>query len=655
MKQMMVELSKKQETLVEKSRSMAKVIFEKFTDAAHARMNDTTHFENGLEQELTDCHDVRRGRILADEKEVAAELQHVGLEFGKRKAIAAMDVINDLVRQSIDAPILEPTPVAELPQNIKLQILDKLKRELFLNQFSGDLAALTNRLKVEASGTLEARAKAAATKAEKKVRDLLLESDFRVVCKELIDDFVSMPYCVAKSPSYEMVEKPYWAGNEWKVKMEVQPRTKRIDPFDFYILNGTTPHNAEAVFEISYVPESSLADMKDAKHWRKEEIEIIIERRDDIKVDPVTSQAFSGLLNRRQYATARMTQSDSKRIIWFYGRMRGEDLLDIELKSYGSTKIEPLETYEVCAAECEGLLIHLRVLPANSAKMRPYHVASYEKLNGSWAGIGVLQRVRKAERVARSFLYSALRNAAYSATPTGEIDYSRLQEYYPDQDDLQEFLAGHLYLVSSDRSGMQGGKKAVDFYNVPNNTAAFLSGLTFFLDLVDMLSAVPKLGTGDMRGLATLGRSYRGIALVQQAEAKTIRAALDNFDQLIQEPIMLSKYRHLMEYGNDPEIKGDAQIVARSTSGYLQKEANAAARQETLNSLIGLAKAGIATPELLQSAALDVMRDQGINVERFYNADNVANGTTPGAPTGAEDTGMVQPTSPGFGGAQVPV
>lgn len=633
------------------NRALASVIKQRLSDAVTSRNSDTTHYPRGLSTEIELCHKARRGILDDDEVDVADELAHIGLEFGKRKALAAYDIISDLVRNSIDMPILAPTPTPELPKNVKLEIVEKMKQEMFQNQYSGDLRELASRLKVEATGTKMDRAKAAAIKAETALRDMFADMKYREVTRTIIDDFVSMPFAVAKFPHYSYEDDPKWVGNSWVLERKLKASVKRVDPDDFFVLNGTCVADAEAVFERDKTPAYQLRKLRDTHGWIKTAIDAVLEKAPTTGMTP-TQMAVMLPSTRADISAPRFTSTDTKEIFWFYGRMQGEDITKI--RSDASIRVEKDEYYEVCAVLCDEYVIYLDLLPVNSPKVRPYNVSSYEKLNGSWSGIGVLQRVRKAEKVARAFTYAAVRNAATSAQPTGEMEFERLREFYPDQDELNSFKAGHLYLTSADKTGLQGGRNAVTFHNIPNHSQSLLNGVTFFLDLVDLLAAVPKLGTGDMRGMATLGRSYRGIALVQQAEAKTIRAALDNFDQDLQEPILRSMYYTLQETSKDPSVRGDAQIIARSTSGYLRKEANAAARQETVQAMVGLANAKtedgkpMVNSELMKSLILEMFRDQGIDVDRFYGAD--------GLPTsGAQDEGNPVPTAPGFGGEQVPV
>lgn len=631
------------------NKELAAAINNRFSDAQTARASNFQHFDVGLDRVLVDCHNARRGILSADEQEVADELSHVGLAFGKNKAVIAANVFDDLVRNSIDQPLLEPTPLPDLPDDIKESILQDLKTELLENQFSGDLRELAASLKLQALGTTMERAKDAAARAEAALRDVLAESDIRNVMHELLDDFCAMPYCVAKSPSYRFIDTPFWDKNKISVKREIKPTVERISPFNFWILNGTNPQNAEAVFEVSSVQDAALVEMKGMAGWISESIDAALST--EAPRHPMANSIRWNHENKEDISDFRQTGTDTRELLWAHCRINGSELIKLEVDKFSKKEIVSEKVYEVCVGVVNHYIVHLTTLPANSPSVRPYQVASFETLNGSWAGIGILQRVAKAERIARSFAFSAIRNASYSAKPTGEIDYTRLKEFYPNQEDLQGFMAGHMYLSTPDRTGASGGKSAVNFISVPNNTQQLLSGVTFFLEILENLAGVGKLTVGNMQGLATLGRSHRGISLVMGAESKLVRAALDNFDKLMLEPQLKAMYMHMLQNTKDAQIKGDASIIARSTMGYLNKETKAAARQESLNSAVGLAAQGLIDKELLTMLVENVLEDQGINIKAYKARQAQAMALQGQTPQAIAAAGLDQQPPPALPGA----
>lgn len=608
-----------------------------YSDAQAARGSKSPHFEKSIDQVLQECHDDRRGRLPKDEIEIADELAHLGLEFGKRKAISAMDIMKDVLRHSIDQPILEPTDEPELTDEATNEILVQVKEKLYLEGFVGDLKSeLIKPIKAEVLAKKKEVAQKRAYLAEKKLRDRLEQMEYDNEMDKVVDDFVSMPYAVVKYPSYEYKEVPYWSGNSWKLKHELVARAKRVSPFDIYLVGGDNAFNSAAVIEVIRCHVSELEAMKSEDNWRTSEIEEIISTSVGRSIGPALPSK-----NREYGNTYTSASKDYVEFIEFVGKLPRRLFDKSGMKIDGNS-----DFIEITAVVCENRLLYIKQQKANSAQFRPYYISSYEKLNGSYAGIGVLQRVHKASRIARSMVYANVRNAAFTSRPTGEWDIGRMTEFYP-QEDLQKLGAGQLYFASPDITGKQGGHSpALTLWNIPNYSAQFQNLVTFYMDLIDMLSMVPKIGSGDMRGMATLGRSFRGIAMVQAAESKSTKAALDNFDRDIQEPLFLAMYNEEMADPKNADIRGDIRVKTRGTSGYTVKEAQASARQEALQYLAPYAQQ--IPPEILQDMLKAVMTDSGIDTEKYFKQ-------LPPVVEGMGE-GEVEPTtSPGFGGENIPI
>lgn len=643
------------------------LIVSKFRDAAISRDTDTSHFELGLTKEIELCHMSRRGILDDDEKQIADELATVGLEFGKRKAYTATNLMYEVVRDSIDRPILSPTAKPEINDDSINEIVNEMKKDIFLEKgtqgiipSADDLNTLAESLTLQYAGKKVAISKKGVEKAEVEIQDAIQQSDYRQVSRELIDDFCSMPFCVAKYPSYQYVETAKWKKNKWVNEMEVKPVLERVSPFDFFILNGTSPKTAEATFEIRTTLLNSLAQMKGQDNWIDDNLDKIITDKDGAYAyKSHNSGMFFTATNKekREHYSYLAHKNNVLTLLETRITLAGSDVKKANVAKDKLKDIKDNKFYELHTITCGTMMLFFKVVPDTEPIKRPYYVTSYERINGAWAGIGILQRVRKAERIARSFLYASIRNAARSAEPAGEINFERLKQFYDNSIEKIIGQKGGMYIVESDPTGTAGGSKAVTYYDIPNHTNQFLSAMQVFIDLVDLLSDVPKLSAGDMSGMATLGRSYRGLAMVQQAESKAIRGALDNYDMFIQEPIFKRMYFDLISATKDAQIRtGDAEILARGTSGYLRKETDAAARQETLMNM-GDRLAAI-SPELARDFTIQVLKDQSVDVESYIKNSTQAGvppemaGNVP--PMGGKE-GLVQATSPGFGGEKIPV
>jgi hypothetical protein len=614
--------------------AIAKAIQAAYTNAVSIRDGKSSHFDKSVSKVLKDCHNDRRGILSEDEKEIADELCHIGLEFSKRKMGQAFDIFADTVRHSVDQPIFEPTDVPELTDSLRQEILQKSYKELLGQGFAGDLTEdLIRPLKLETLAKYKDEASKKAQLAEKSVRDMLEEMDYDNEMRRVIDDLTSMPIAVACYPAYEYKEVSKWSGDKFTTKKKLVSTLKRVSPFDFYMIDGIEPKKCAAVIEVCRVHPSELEGMIGESDWFDDEIESSVSECAKTNI-----QSFGGYQNREKESG--IIGKDEIEFIKFYGKLPRTLFEGAKIK-LDNEKTTYVEMIVFVSGE---KILYAKQQRANSAQFRPYYATSYEKLNGSAYGVAIAQRTHKASRIARSMVYAMVRNAGFTAQPTGEMDIARLQEFnHPD--DLTRLNIGKFLHSSPDVTGRQGGHvNAVSTYNIPNYMAQYQSGVTFFLDIIDLLSAVPKISSGDMRGLATLGRSFRGIAMVQAAESKSTKAALDNFDKDIQEPIFLAMYNELMSSTKNSNLKGDIRVKARGTSGYTTKEAKAAARQESLQQLAPFSAQ--IPPNLMEAVLRGFIEDMGIDTERYYGGVSPSEG------------GAVAPEvteSPSFGGEKIPV
>lgn len=605
-----------------------------FTKAQASRSSKSVHFEKSVDDILLDCHNDRRGILSKDEQGIAAELCHLGLDFGRRKSNQAKDIILDVVRHSIDQPIYEPTNVPSLPASAEKEVLQKVYDELLGEGFVGGLTNdLIKPLKIETLAKYNDEAQKKATLVEKYVRDMLEEMDYDNESTKLIDDFVSMPICIANYPHYEYKEVPKWSGDNWTTQEKLVGKMKRVSPFDFYIVGGDEVEKASAVIETCRVHPSNLEKMIGIDGWYDDQIkEIVLNKSQN------TDTYISSYKNKEQEKNS--LNNEEIQYIKFYGQLPRALFKGTKVKLDGKES-----TYvEMIIYAFGKQIIYAKQQKSNSSKYRPYDITAYEKLNGSAYGTGILQRVHNASRIARSMTYAMIRNAGYTAQPTGEMDISRLTEFQ-DAKDLGSLNLGTFLHAEPDLTGKQGGHTpAVTVYNIPNYMGQYQAGITFFMDIIDLLSAVPKISSGDMRGLATLGRSFRGVAMVQAAESKSTKGALDNYDHDIQERIFLKMYNEMMENTKNKNLKGDVRVKARATSGYTTKEAKAAARSEALQFIAPFADK--APPGAINALIFKVLEDFGVDIERYT-----------GTPTDSMP-GLTQPdptTTQGFGGEKIDV
>jgi hypothetical protein len=571
-----------------------------------------------LNATLIDCYNKRRGNICGEEAEVANELAHVALDFEKDRVNIAIAAIQDLIIQSLEFPMLEPTPIPTLSADANNAILQKIKEKLISNNFQGspeELIAVTKEVKREAQALENATVHTATMAMEKKIRDYLVETDFANTMTQVIDDFVTYPYACVKTISWEAKPVPTFSakGSNVTIKNTAQLTVKRVSPFDiFFPATARTVTDAAFIIETKHITVAQLANLKKLPNYFKDKINEALVLLADGANNSMDWMNLTNLETNVQINSL-LGHNDAKliTILEHHGTVSGRTLHD----DYGMKDCALDQFYEVVAEVVAGRCIHLRKAMYNAAEARPYAIESFERLNGSMIGVGVIQRCTKAAKVARSFMYSAIRNAAASSEPTGEVDYSRIKDYV-NVEDVGQFPTGMIFPVTQPISN--NGAKAFSFYDVPNNTPSMLNGMKFFLQLLEEASGIPSIVTGDLgQSGQTLGRSFRGMALVLAAASKTLKAPLSRLDNMVETVINHIQQYELL-YGADDRVKGDARVLARGSISLIMKEAQAASRSETLQNAIQLAQTGTVPPQLIQELVAQVMEDNGVDTQRFF-------------------------------------
>jgi hypothetical protein len=115
--------------------------------------------------------------------------------------------------------------------------------------------------------------------------------------------------------------------------------------------------------------------------------------------------------------------------------------------------------------------------------------------------------------------------------------------------------------------------KAVEFFQPSSNAGELMAVFDRWTELADEYSGIPRYLTGDTTGGA--GRTASGLSMLISNAGKSIKQVIGNVDIGVFKPM-------LERYADDPDLKGDVQVVARGASALIAKEAAQVRRQEFL-------------------------------------------------------------------------
>ena len=157
------------------------------------------------------------------------------------------------------------------------------------------------------------------------------------------------------------------------------------------------------------------------------------------------------------------------------------------------------------------------------------------------------------------------------------------------------------------------------------------------------------------------GRTASGLSMLMGNAGKAIKQVVANIDIGVMTPLLERLYDHNMEYSDDPELKGDVQIIARGAESLISKENAQLRRTEFLQATANPIDLGIIGAQGRAAVLREVAKNLDMDVDKVVpplsqikakaaeaqmQAQNQPGGANPMQPNGS-------PPAPG-GGEMLP-
>jgi len=566
---------------------------------------------SGVEERLLQA---LRARRYVYDPEDAGLIGNIDVYIGiiALKCRAAESWINDILLSSIDKPwVLNPTPIPNLPEWMKEQVVDALELELQQAGVPFDLRARAKQLKDAALKYAIQQSQAACDRMEQKIEDQLLEGDWRTAFAEFITDFCTFPAAFLRSPIIQNKRRLEWNGNKVVEKTDTIYCAQRISPFDAYpALSSTNPQLGRYFIERRKLEFDELYLFMGLDGFSEETIRQLLDQYRNTGYEEQLRPDFQRKFLQDTY-TPTLDRKTLDTLI-YNGKISGELLL----KNNVLVKDAEAE-YEVEIWTVNNQTIKA-VLNPYPLQQRPIFSSSFVKVPGSLWGEGLADILRPTQKVANSCARSIVRNMSYSSGPIGEVDVDRLAEgEIPD-----EVYPYKLYHVETDPTGK--GNSAYRFTTVPSTIPGLLEVWNKFSQVADDLSGVPPYVMGNM-AVAGAGRTMGGLSMMMANAAKGIKNSILNLDRDVIEPSIEFRYNMNMVYDDDPDIKADAQVVARGATGILQKELSQARTVELLGQLAPYIQMGAIPMPGVQMMLREILKQTGLPVDSIIpNPDTLS-------------------------------
>ncbi|MBO9492083.1 hypothetical protein J7384_17105 [Endozoicomonas sp. G2_1] len=541
------------------------------------------HHKLTMTDRLTNCLRRRKGMYssnqLANIRKAGGSEIFMGITGTKCRH--AKSWISDIYNPSGDRPFsLEPTPVQELPPQLKEHLLNEamqgaLQHGVPEQEAYALMKKHETRLKEELNQEGEKRMELMGDYIE----DILVEGNYRREFDEFLDDLTTYPSAIMKGVIFKQKKQLKWKqinNGEFvpQTSLAISREFSRVSPFDFYPSPNTIDIGDSWTCEHIRYTAPDLSNMRGMKGYNRQAIESVLR---DYRMNGHREWLFES--NEREQLEGRDSSQAYRYELFdaveFNGHVQGQQLIDWGMNP--SLVDDPYNEYPVSVTLIGNHIIRALINPDPTGRP-PYYKASWLNVPNSFWGEAIPEVIADIQDAANSTARALMNNMAIGSAPQTAIDVSML----PTGSKPTAIHPRKVWLYDGSKGSHRGGSAGVTFFSPDIKANELLGVYERFERYADDKSGIPSYMQGSDQG-AGAARTASGLSMLMNAASKSIKDVVRNIDIGVIEPVINSIFITLMLDKDIPaDIKGDAKAKARGSDALMHKEAAALRQQELL-------------------------------------------------------------------------
>jgi len=526
---------------------------------------------------LLRCERQRRGEYDPDKANEIASTggSDIYMMLTDIKCRAAKSWIKDVSTTNGDRQYaLDPAENPKLPPEVAASIADLVRAEAeeFLAQGAmihpEAFRVRSQEVHDEIIVKMREEAKSAAYRHEGVIEDQLSQGGWPKAYDEFLDDFVTYPTSIIKGPTVRKKKRLEWGPDYTPIVVnDFSRETERVSPFDIFPSPNSTGPNDGYLIQRHRLRRSSLSNLIGVPGYSDENIQRALDHYGErgLRYYEYGDQQRDDLEGKPH---SRLYRDNTIEALEFWGPASGQTLME-----WGMTGLDPYKEYEINAWIVGSYVIKAVVNP-DPLGHRPYDIAQWESIPGSFWGVALPEIMRDVQVMCNAAARSLANNMGLASGPMAEVVVDRLA----DGEQVTTMHPWRIFQVTSDRTG--GGQPAIKFFQPNMNAESLMNVYMTFMRQADEITGIPNYVYGSS-AVAGAGRTASGLSMLMDNASKGIKQAIAACDQAVI-GVVTRLYIHNMMYHPDPYIKGDFKVVAKGTLGLVMREQLQIRRNEFL-------------------------------------------------------------------------
>lgn len=465
--------------------------------------------------------------------------------------------------QLTNTPVPELLPIAE--GEIPTQVKQGIQQDV-----GGDpeMAQKVEQNMINQAMQMLDEAKEKADKAQKRIRDWHVESQYPREVRKVIEDAARIGSGVLKGPIPQKRRQVAYMDGGLVINEEIKPGSKWISYRNLYPAKGCGEniHDGSYIFERDDISSKKLRELIGLPGYLEEEIKAVLDE------GPTEATVTMKDVDEMKRDTSSLFE------IWYYhGEVTKEELETVfSISDYESDEIQD-DIVHAQITMVNNRVIRAVMNPLDTGEF-PYDVMVWQQRKGLPWGIGVSRQIRTPQRMINGAARNLMDNAGLAGGPMWAFN----REILTPIDGVAELAPRKGWELDGD-SNIDDINKAFTYFTIDMMVQPLQEIIYLGLKMAEDVTGLPMIMQGQMgnQNIETLGQTQ-----ILNNNANIVRRRIARlFDDLVTEPHIRRYYTYLLQYGEDDE-KGEFVIDARGSSNLVER----AIQKEQTMELIQMSK-----------------------------------------------------------------